>query len=168
MQRKKFMMLLNTDNLIPVWNVKASLRTHSLFLITFDLFFQFRKRYLKRRKWLFMKQPQKFSFLFKLFVLMEHKIFSRSRREKTSGKFALTKAVSCLPTTLTYIIYVQGRQRCLKCYSYDILTQSMNSNANRSILTFHYLFRFIRVCVWHLWICTKHLNRIHFELTTEF
>ena len=95
---------------------KCHLRMYSRFLVINYRFFQFRKRYLIRRKWMFMKQPQKFSFLFNMFVLNgELKILSQSRREKTSGKFALTKAVSCLPTTLSYIICVQGN-----CFVYNV------------------------------------------------
>ena len=95
---------------------KCHLRICSRFLVIIYRFFQSRKRYLIRRKWMFMKQPQKFSFLFNMFVLNgELKILSQSRREKTSGKFALTKAVSCLPTTLSYIICAQGN-----CFVYNV------------------------------------------------
>jgi len=96
--------------------LKCHLRMYSRFLVIIYRFFQSRKRYLIRRKWMFMKQPQKFSFLFNMFVLNgELKILSQSRREKTSGKFALTKAVSCLPTTLSYIICAQGN-----CFVYNV------------------------------------------------
>ena len=84
---------------------------------------------------MFMKQPQKSSFLLNFFVLKgEHKILSLSEREKTSGKFALTKAVSCLQNsvTRTNLTYKED------CFVYnvthiDILTQHMNFNGNSEL-----------------------------------
>ena len=50
---------------------------------------------------------------------------------KTSGKFALTKAVSCLQNSVTHTHYICTKKivLCLqRRYPHDILTQHMNFN----------------------------------------